>query len=99
MIFVPVAFALGLGIGLLAGLWAHAHLYQHFLAREEEKANRKVLKALQEQNKKQIDAKLVAEKLRSMYGPDLSARHVDVINEEVERVLSAGPQRGNGNAG
>lgn len=95
MIFVPVAFACGLGIGLLAGLWAYAHIYGCFLRGEEEKANRKVIRALNEQNKKQLDANLVAKRLREMYGNDLSASHQEVISEEVERILGAGPKGGN----
>lgn len=96
--FVPVAFACGLGIGLLAGIWAHAHLYQHFLKSEEEKANRKVIRALNDQNKKQIDAKLVVKRLQEVYGNDLSADHQQIVSEEVERVLGTGPHGGR-NAG
>lgn len=92
--FIPIAFACGLGLGVLAGLWIYAHVYGHFLAREEDRANRKVLKALQEHNKKQVDAKLVAQRLKEMYGNDLSARHQEVISEEVERVLGTGPNGG-----
>lgn len=89
--FVPAALACGLAIGFLAGLWAHAHLYQHFLAKEEEKANRKIQRAVQMTQQAKTNHQEAIKRIKDFYGNDLSPENQQVISEEVEKVLGMGP--------
>lgn len=89
-----VALVFGIGIGFVLGLATYAHVYAHFLVREETRANNKVQRALADANSKRQQAEEVRRKLIDMYGSDLSARHAEVIDEEVERALGLGPNGG-----
>ena len=91
-VLVAVIGVMALGTGFLAGLWAYAHVYQHFLGRAEETAKRRVALAVGAERASRQKVEDVRRKLRAQCGDDLSAKHQEIIDEEVEKVLSGGPR-------
>lgn len=78
--------------GFLSGLWVYAHIYQHFMAVAERKAALRAQAAINAERAGRLKVDEVRKRIVSQYGPDLSERHQEVLNEEVERVLSGGPR-------
>ena len=82
-----------LALGFFAGLFAYAHVFQHFFARAEELSKKRVTSAINQERATQAKLRETRQRLRSQFGPDLSAKHADVIDEEVEKILSGGPTK------
>lgn len=91
---VPLSVGVGLLGGFAAGLWAYAHVYQHFLGRTEESVRRKFVLEQQTAKRREIEAVRAKAEMRKFYGDDLSSKHVEVMDEEIERVLAKGPVNG-----
>ena len=85
-----VAQALAFGFG--AGILCYAHVYQHFLKRQEELAAMKVQKAIQAQTMKALEKRNILKELKEQYG-EIPEAHQDVLQDELEKVLSSGPRR------
>lgn len=75
--------------GFCLGVWAYAHVHAHFFVKAESVYQRKL--ALAMGAKRVADEKVseVKKRMVDQWGPDLSLKHQEVIDEEVERVLSA----------
>lgn len=89
---IAVAGVVGLTIGFLAGLWCYAHVHRHFFARAEDAAKRKVMLAVSAERAGRQKVEDVRKRMRAQFGDDLSAKHQEIIDEEVEKVLSGGPR-------
>jgi len=92
LVFCAVAIVWAGSLAFVCGLAAYAHVFQHFLKGQQEIAAVRVQKALQEQARKQIDRQQFMERMKEKYG-ELPEPHQDVIQDELEKVLSAGPRR------
>ena len=79
--------------GFIVGVYAYAHVHGHFFGKVEESVKRRVAIALAAEREKRGKVEEVRKRLVDQWGPDLSEKHQEVISEEVERVLSAGPRR------
>lgn len=83
----------GLGsllVGFISGLAAYAHLYQHFISREEGKRQRAVAVAKQEVARKMMERKDMVERVRERFVQEGAPE--EVVSEEIERVLGTGPR-------
>ena len=91
-VLVAVIGVMALGVGFLSGLWCYAHVYQHFFARAEETAKRRVAVAVSAERAGKQRVEEVRRRMRAQWGDDLSAKHQEVMDEEIEKVLGAGPR-------
>ena len=80
-----------MGAGFVAGVWAYATVHANFFNRVEDSVKRRVAIALAAEREKRGKVEEVRKRLVDQWGPDLSQKHQEVISEEVERVLGAGP--------
>lgn len=81
-----------LAVGFLAGLWTYANIHQHFFQKAADLADKRVAKALSAERAMQAKLRETRQKLRSQFGSDLSAKHQEIIDEEIEKVLNGGPR-------
>ena len=88
----PLILIAGFILGFIVGLATYAHLYSHFLLIAERKAAVRAQMSLNAERLAKTKADEVRKKIVSQYGNDLSQKHIEVIDEEVERVLSGGPK-------
>lgn len=82
------SFVVGFGIGV----FAYAHVHAHFFAKAEALYKRKLAVEMSKKvglEQVRIETK---RKLQERYGTDLSQKHQQVIDEEVEAILGAGPR-------
>ena len=89
---VAIAAVVGLVIGFLTGLAVYAQVYSNFLVRAEARAQKRLSAELMRQKMVDQKALTLRRKLREQYGDDLSVKHQEVVDEEIERILGAGPQ-------
>ena len=78
-------------VGFLAGVAAYSKLYSDFLVRAETRAQKRLSAELMRQKMVDQKALTLRRKLREQYGDDLSVKHQEVVDEEIERILGAGP--------
>ncbi len=95
---IDFAFIAGIGVaalavGFLAGLFAYSHVHQHFFAKAEELSKKRVTSAINQERATQAKLREARQRMRQQFGPDLSAKHADVIDEEVEKVLGSMGER------
>jgi len=90
-VVVPAAVALGLAVGYVLGVWSYAQTYASFLVHQEAKADRKVQRALMERDRARMDRARMIERIRRAEGDTLTPQQEEVVTEEVERILGAGP--------
>ena len=90
---IAVVGVVSLAVGFLAGLAAYSHVHAHFFSRAEELAKKRVTVALNQERATQAKIRETRQKLRSQFGPDLSAKHADIIDEEIESILGGGPTK------
>lgn len=80
-------------VGFLSGLWTYAHVFAHFRVRMEDEAKRRMAAFEIADKRREERMRLMAEQVKRAYGA-ASPEHSQVIEEEVEAVLSAGPTGG-----
>lgn len=79
-----------LALGFFAGLATYAHLYGHFRSRFEDELKRKLAAFELSDRRRQNEMKAMAERVKTVYG-SMAPQHEQVVAEEIEKVLSAGP--------
>lgn len=89
-----LACLMGLG-GFALGLFAYSHVYGHFRARMEDEAKRARLTLEVGERQREARLKEMQERVRRAYGR-LEPEQEEAVNEEIEKILSAGPRAGNG---
>lgn len=74
------------------GVWASTEIIKTFEVRWEERASRRVALALQEQGRKQLERQQAIERWKAQH-QDLTPDQENIMSEEIEAALSAGPGR------
>lgn len=75
--------------GLVLGLATYAHVFEHFRAGFEAEFKRKIAVLEVNDKRREERARALAQRVKQSFGA--MPEHEGVIEEEVERALSAGP--------
>lgn len=77
-----------LTVGFAGGLATYAHIYQHFRQALEVQAQRKILLERQRAVADRAIIEATKDRMIAQYGPDLSRRHQEIVDEELSAVLT-----------
>mgnify|MGYP001568262269 CR=1 FL=1 len=91
---VVALLAFVLAVGFASGVFAHSAVVEAFFTKKDDEAKRRAVLAVAEWRRKDAEHRVTIERVRAMYGQDLSERHQPEVSEDIERALGLGPNGG-----